>query len=453
MDTLLNFLRSNGVEPNAESKERFQKLMARGQLAISSDKTPRSAKYLTYSPTTSHQRTTTSIVSSRLGRKLDQRDEFFRVLRIACSQLDPRRQMLLSAKRTATHPFVTRAAELFGLDVLEAHIAASNTSLSQWLDDCLTLSTCDTVLMVWQVPEQLSSCPPVRDAVTVSHADQVLAIYLNKGGNTRTLLQERVEHQNPSRVYLAIGNEQLVTQSVAEPLMERGAIGWYLAPNIGDSVRLLNAGSETVAKQPIHTLTESQAELSISDHFLTHCTRGTHGPWPDQTETDFLDDLILGKASRDRSALAALTRIVGQRRILATGEAIRTGTPVVSLTSVAITELHSLRQFRSHRGRWDFEPYGISIDRKFLLQHGAREAIYGDEQVWESLPAEDQPYFQRVGEKETSIDWRVEKEFRVLGDIDLDSIPIDKAIVFVPTREEAEHIAGISNWPVVVMDD
>jgi len=447
MDALLKFLRAISIEPSAELQERFQNLRTRGKLTVLGGEG--TATYLTYSPSAIRQRTTTSIVSSRLGRKLDRRDEFFRVLRIACSQLDPRRQVLLSARGTATHEFVIRAAELFGLDVLEVQIAALNTSLDQWVERCSELSNGDNVLMVWQLNETPSSAPPLRDTVTVCCADQVLAIHLRICGNTYALLYERTKYHDPARVYLAIGNEQLVTQRVADPLMGQGAIGWYLlSSDSGDSIRLLNADTKSKAKQPIHSL----AELSSSDQFLTHCTRGTHGRWPDQTESDFLNELILGKVSRDRSALAALTRIVGQRRILATGEAIRTGTPVVSLTSVALTELRSLRQFRSHRGRWDFEPYGIAIDHDFLVKHGARPAIYGDEHVWDSLPAEDQPYFQRVGDEENSIDWRVEKEFRVLGDIELDSVPHDKAVVFVPNQAEAEHLAGISQWPIVVMD-
>ncbi len=448
MDALLEILRLNAIEPSIELQQQLRKLMAHGTLTANGAEKTSAAKFITYCPCPkSQQRTSTSIVSSRLGRKIDQHDEFFRVLRIACSQLNPRRQVLLTAKRTTTHSFVSRAAELFGLDVVEAQIAAPNTSLEQWLDCCSHLSTNDTVLMVWQLPDQSASRTPTRDAVTVNCADQVLAIHMSKSGNTNTLLRERVEQQEPPRVYLAIGNEQLVTQSVADPLMQHGAIGWYLLSSKGGhSTRLLNA--EANEKQPVYGL----SELPDNRCFLTHCTRGPHGPWPDQSEPDFLDELILGTASRDRSALAALTRIVGQRRILATGEAIRSGTPAVSLTSVPLSELHSLRQFRSHRGRWDFEPYGIAIDRELLVNHGARPAIYGDEDVWRSLSTNDQPYFQRIGEKENSIDWRVEKEFRVLGDIDLDRIPTDKAIVFAPTQQEAEHVASISKWPVVVMN-
>ena len=48
--------------------------------------------------------------------------------------------------------------------------------------------------------------------------------------------------------------------------------------------------------------------------------------------------------------------------------------------------------------------------------------IYGDETTWENLPAKDQPFFQ-IAKSTTRtgnvLDWTVEKEWRVLGDVEL----------------------------------
>ena len=138
------------------------------------------------------------------------------------------------------------------------------------------------------------------------------------------------------------------------------------------------------------------------------------------------------------------------RRLLSSGESIRNSTPVVSFTAAKFDDLAQMRVFRSHRGRWDFEPYGIGIDRNWLIASGAREVAYGDESVWEKLEVEDRPFFQKVGDKSGAIDWSVEKEWRTIGDVDLSVVPSDCVFVFVPSQAEAEQIASISPWRVVI---
>jgi hypothetical protein len=144
-------------------------------------------------------------------------------------------------------------------------------------------------------------------------------------------------------------------------------------------------------------------------------------------------------------------RIIGMQTLIATSTSVRGETPVVSLTAAPLDRLSALRTFRTHRGRWDFEPYGISIDRAILTTQGAREVIYGDEAVWKDLSKSDRPFYQKIGSNENSIDWSVEQEWRVLGDIDLSLIPATKAVVFVPTVNEAKHVSQICRWPVVVV--
>ena len=189
--------------------------------------------------------------------------------------------------------------------------------------------------------------------------------------------------------------------------------------------------------------------------FLTHCTRRRKGPWPDQVDTDYLDDLILDREDADHSALAALLRIVRQQRLIATAQTIRGATPVVSFTAVPLAELRRLRVFRPHRGRWDFEPYGICLRCDRLKQLGARPVQYGDDRLWNRLALNERPFFQfRKTRRETGarhIDWSVEDEWRVLGTIDLAEFPADAALVFVPTAAEAEKMAAISRWPVTIV--
>ena len=143
-------------------------------------------------------------------------------------------------------------------------------------------------------------------------------------------------------------------------------------------------------------------------------------------------------------------------RLLASSEFVRGETPVVSLTAVPLGEIHTLRTYRSHLGRWDFEPYGICIRRDWLQRRGTRPVQYGDEALWDAMSSADRPFFQKR-ESHTAggkvFDWTVEQEWRHVGDLKLDGIPARAAMLFVPSEAEARQLAASSPWPVVVVSD
>ena len=191
--------------------------------------------------------------------------------------------------------------------------------------------------------------------------------------------------------------------------------------------------------------------------FLTHFTRHRDGPWPDQDERQFLDALILGDAEADHSPIASLGRMLNQRRIAASNNTIRGGFRVVSFTAVPLPEISRRRVFRIHRGRWDFEPYGICLRHDWLTARKTKSVEYGDDELWSRLSPSEQPFFQIASthgdDPGKSIDWSEEREWRHLGDVDLDELPADAGLVFVPTLAEAELIANISRWPIVVIGE
>ena len=105
--------------------------------------------------------------------------------------------------------------------------------------------------------------------------------------------------------------------------------------------------------------------------YLAHWTRRIPGPWPDQSEADFLDELILGMPQKDRSALATLARIVAGETLIAVSNSNRTDLPTVSFTGLPLHDWPQ-RVYRKHRSRWDFEPYGICIEKQWLVDRGTR---------------------------------------------------------------------------------
>lgn len=169
----------------------------------------------------------------------------------------------------------------------------------------------------------------------------------------------------------------------------------------------------------------------------------------------YLDQLILDADRVDRSAEAALRRMVQQQRIVATARTIRGGTPMVSFTAVPLAEYPEMRVFRPHRGRWDFEPYGICVRQSWIQVRGGRPVYYGDKMAWDPLPESDRPFFQlrrsEISGDKRAIDWSLEREWRLAGDVDLTDLGAEDGVLFVPRQAEAERLASMSRWPVVVL--
>ncbi len=406
------------------------------------------------------------LVSSRLGRDMDRHKSWFAALRTACIRLDPTRDVLLTSEEVASQRFVRRCGQLFGVPVLCLETDGDG-ALEDWSQRILA-----GVVSPFTAPHRVCLSPsvttgessqatgeqaaaPTLDRAMMALSDLLVVLHIRPNGNIHRLLESRLARPefSTASVFLALG-DGLVPRRIAEPLMDMGAVGWYMMDP--------DSPADQDAPPPW-----AQASIRISVAapiidcppaedwpYLTHCTRRRLGPWPDQAEDAYLDDLLLDRGGADHSAFAALWRIVRNQRLLASSDLVRGDEPVVSLTAAPLAGIHHLRTFRSHLGRWDFEPYGICIRRDWLQQHGARPVHYGDSSLWEELPVDQRPFFQKRQSqtgKGVVIDWTVEREWRLIGDLRLDKIPHDAAIVFVPTRDEAQQLATASRWPVAVV--
>ena len=398
-----------------------------------------------------------AVVSSRLGHKLDLQDRLFQALRTVVLRAHPRQDQFVVAAGCAAESHVRRCVELFGRGMVRVFDSPANLSLGEWLR--LKLSATDVVAGVHDVSPELPSSPqraivaaevrrvPLRDRTQFAFADQVMALQVRRRGHSASLLSfalaDRTFEPGAIRVHIDTCDSQL-----SEELTANGAVALHLLSNGQNE---FPAAPDHAAEPPA----QIRAMESINTHeYLGHWTRRRRGPWPGQPDDEYADELILGLASKDRSALSSLARIVAQRKLLASVGSNRTGAPVVSFTAVPLHEWSMHRTFRSHRVRWDFEPYGICIKRDWLDGVGATPVIYGDEDEWKSLPNESRYRFQpkqSMTRSGKTIDWTSEREFRFPGDVDLERVGIDDAFVFVPTIEEARHLARISRWPIVVI--
>ncbi len=434
-------------------------------------------------------------LSSRIGRAIDQRDDWFAVLRTAAAKLDPRHDLLLTSPHTTTDRFLARAACLFGLRWLRivlpsevgrianpshkttAHSEPTLPSLIDWLTRLrrhLFATACaesrhEDSVEYWStflsppltleaaLPSELATCcTPLADRILVVASDQLVVFQLRGDGNLHRLLRARLDDDAwpVGSVRLALG-PQLVPAELAEQLQDQGAVGWVLLDAC--ETRDATSSPKTIPMPGTdHPLAPSIAmPIHHSEDFLIHCTRRRAGPWLEQSTDEFLDDLLLGHDEFDHSAFGTLARIVRQRRLIASTEGIRGEFRVVSFTATPLHELSQRRVFRRHRGRWDFEPYGVCVCRTWLESRNVRPVIYGNDDLWPSLSAADQPFFQlgrtRARDAKTTVDWTSEAEWRMLGDVDLAAAPPDALRVFVPTTDEARQLATISPWPVIVL--
>ena len=180
------------------------------------------------------------------------------------------------------------------------------------------------------------------------------------------------------------------------------------------------------------------------DDYLLHWTRSPDGPWPNEDPDDYLDALILGVESQDRTAFAALLRIIETQTLVASSHLIRGGHEVVCFSETPVESLPDRRVYRRHLHRWDFEPYGIAIRKSAIPS--ARPVQYGTAEDFANLPPASQPFFQLASENS---DWREEAEWRIVGDVDLGSLDPSDVFVFVPTDAEAQRV---SRWSCIVID-
>jgi len=408
------------------------------------------------------------LVSSRLGQELDRHKSWFAVLRTACMRLDPQQDVLVTAGQTAAQRFVERCGRLFGLPILSIH--AERGTAAPWRDwgrrvlaslqalptapERVLLSPALTADGSANALEQLAGLP-APDRAIFALCDHVVALHVRADGNVMRLLQARLRSPGfpAASVFLALGPE-LVRREQADELLGAGGVGWFVMDAAGESdpdqpVPWLAGASRARRPAPIVPCPPVEPWP-----YLTHCTRRRSGPWPGENEDNFLDDLILDRPGADHSALAALWRIVRSGRLMAGSEFVRGRTPVVSFTAVPLPEIGRLRTYRSHLGRWDFEPYGIGIRRDWLERRGTRPVRYGDEATWSRLALADHAYFQKNASHTAHgkrIDWTVEREWRHVGDLALNGIPADAARLFVATEAEARQLASSSPWPIVVV--
>lgn len=384
------------------------------------------------------------IVSSRLGRPLYKQVAWFARLRAACEFARANGDTLIFASKTTTARFLERCGQLYQVPTLRLEVARDSQSFERWLKrrlDTPKLPNDGSLQHIAYISPALDGnrqyLTPIRDALTVAASDRLAALHVRSNGHIEQLLSHRKANggTNDASLESTIGDEVSV-QREAHPRSSGGLRSppYNAPPGLVKNVSLIRADQ-------------------IPSDRLLHWTRQHDEPWPDESLDQYLDALILQLPEADHSALATLQRIARQRKLQATAKTIRGGCPVVCFSATPVLQLGQKRIFRPHRGRWDFERFGICIDRNWLESIGARPVIYGDDLQWNRMPERERPFFQCCNTRRSEgIDWTVEQEWRHIGDVELSRLPTESAALFVPQLADAERLFDVSPWPIAVLD-
>lgn len=291
-----------------------------------------------------------------------------------------------------------------------------------------------------------SGSPPqiLRDRIVGLLSDVIFSLDVRSGGNIDRVVKEAKKR----KVILRKIDVESVTVSVplnkADSLsaddsteaseMVKAPLGPSI-PGIYDTRACFSSflGSWIVA------FSDALEWLETVDGALVHYTRHNSGPWPGQSYADYVMSLINAEPDSSHTAFDAVARIWLEKRIRASGTLIRGKIPVVSFTEVVPGRLKDIQRWRTGFCRWSLERYGIAINRLCLIQKGARRVVYGSTGMYNNLPDNEKFLYQI--DRTRKYDWSIEKEWRVIGDMDLNNISRSDIALLVPTEIEAQKLA------------
>lgn len=309
----------------------------------------------------------------------------------------------------------------------------------------------------------------IPDAMIAMMASRLFIVATKHESKVHRIAMSRLKPDSkPSAVHVFLNHSDTVqTQNAAAELIANGAIGHYqigerdglnqaLPPN-WPHTHQADRDHACAARQPNQLIVHAThfPELNRSQstwRFLTHCTRGRAEAWPEYSRYRMLDELLVDRSDmfQNGGPLQTLRRILLQNRLVATNWYQNDRRSTVCFSEKPLEDLLSQRIFRSHLGRWDWEPYGVCIDKNWLIGRGAKPVRYGRQAELEEANYAELPFIQSPGKKGQ---WEDEEEFRILDDIRMLEVPIWKAFVFVPSMAEASQLAPISRFPIVVLGE
>jgi hypothetical protein len=179
----------------------------------------------------------------------------------------------------------------------------------------------------------------------------------------------------------------------------------------------------------------TEALQSMQNRYIVHWTRASRGPWPTERPIDYYRALSRADAY-PRNACATLHNILARGVIIASGRHLPRDIRAVCFTAAAPGAFAACMRWRRRYAEMSFEPYGIGVSRDCAGALGLKPVVYVDPGA--PVPAHAQKWLcQGAG---SAGDWRIEKEYRHLGDFSLSRVPREALIALCHTAAEARCI-------------
>jgi hypothetical protein len=172
----------------------------------------------------------------------------------------------------------------------------------------------------------------------------------------------------------------------------------------------------------------------LSSQYLTHWTRTSNSPWPTEKKFDYYQAITTNNCY-PRSAFEGLANMLTHGKINASSLHMPQNTPTVSFSGLPPQEAAVLMYWRARYCQMSFEPYGIGIEKNDAESIGIQAVRYYKPRF--KPKNVDSWLCQSIGKKSN---WRLENEYRFLGDLDLIHIPNEKMICFCYSKNEAKKI-------------
>lgn len=396
---------------------------------------------LVYGPELDPQAIRVGIASSRIPRPWHAWPEWFQRFRNALNRLRPG-EVLYGVEGTSTAIWVVRAARLFQLPAILLHMPRKQESVAMW-QRRVSASNCKEpypILELFLSPALSRGLPPKQELAAIAPQDRALA-----------LASCRLEliFQRPGGAW-----QELIRLGKADPRFPGTAFEECRAPLQPAPARLPDVDCPpAVADDLLSRIATVEADPS-REPLLIHWTRAPIAAWNGETRDDYENGLLQGTVAGPRTAFDTLRRILLEKTLRGSGRLLRHGKPMVCFTAAPLRSYADLRIYRPHLRRFDFEPYGFCFRQRKLQELGARPVIYGEPPLLDRLSPTDLPYFQvaRAG-RDCSLDWTLEREWRLAGDLDLRRFTAQELYLFVDRPQEAEQLRRESPWPVICLND
>jgi len=188
-----------------------------------------------------------------------------------------------------------------------------------------------------------------------------------------------------------------------------------------------------------------EAERLLGDHII-HWTRTPGSAWPGETLFSYYRAIAQSKEYYARNTLSTLIRILGERKLRASRRHYRQSVPAVAFSGLSPVRAATLMKWRARYREMSFEPYGLALRKEVAEKRGVRRVLYGNPEMYNYLDENDKPYFQSLG---TIGNWQPEQEFRHIGDLRLDRLPIDSLAVIVWKEHEKSALQGVFDGRII----